>query len=317
MDDVLESGDNKIWEYTIDLSGRQEGSIIDYCQILLNDKAGNNDAWVNATDYIIDRTAPTFVESIPEDETNHDILETLILSMADSASGLDEENTIITATLDGNEFLGFTRDNNVDNQITVTISNPVNGQYIFNIIPKDIIGNTGESINITLNDINVAPVFDSLENKIINENELLEFSISATDPDEDDIIYSAINLPEGASFNSETKTFSWTPTYEQSGSYDVTFTVSDGTLEISEIINIIVNDINNAPIINFYFPNENPTITEEELKLFSIVAYDINSDILTYTWYLDDVEVETEDNNYTYYADYNSAGTYNVAVVCF
>ncbi|GAG38217.1 unnamed protein product, partial [marine sediment metagenome] len=41
--------------------------------------------------------------------------------------------------------------------------------------------------------------------------------------------------------------FSWMPTYEQAGTYEVTFTVSDETSEDSEPITITVNDITDGP----------------------------------------------------------------------
>ena len=41
--------------------------------------------------------------------------------------------------------------------------------------------------------------------------------------------------------------FSWKPTYDQKGSYTVTFTVSDGTLQDSETIAIAVGNVNQAP----------------------------------------------------------------------
>ena len=54
------------------------------------------------------------------------------------------------------------------------------------------------------------------------------FIVSARDDDGDSLTYSASGLPEGASFNSETRIFSWRPTASQSGVHPVTFTVVDG-----------------------------------------------------------------------------------------
>ena len=55
-------------------------------------------------------------------------------------------------------------------------------------------------------------------------------------------MYSAINLPAGAIFDPESRTFSWTPNYAQAGLYsDVTFQVTDGYSDSEEIITITVN----------------------------------------------------------------------------
>jgi hypothetical protein len=75
----------------------------------------------------------------------------------------------------------------------------------------------------------------------------LSFSLSAADPDNDHLVYSAANLPPGATFNSQTGEFSWTPGYDQAGTYDVHFEVSDGSLTDSEDITITVLDAGILP----------------------------------------------------------------------
>ncbi len=72
----------------------------------------------------------------------------------------------------------------------------------------------------------------------------LTFTVSATDADDDQLVYSASNLPEGASFDPGTRTFSWTPRYDQAGTYSVHFEVSDGELTDSEDVTITVIKLN-------------------------------------------------------------------------
>ena len=74
----------------------------------------------------------------------------------------------------------------------------------------------------------------------ISEGQFLQFTISAIDPDGNPLSYSASNLPEGASLNAETRTFSWTPRYDQAGVYVVRFEVSDGELTDYEDVTITV-----------------------------------------------------------------------------
>ncbi|MFC1894166.1 dockerin type I domain-containing protein [Chloroflexota bacterium] len=47
-------------------------------------------------------------------------------------------------------------------------------------------------------------------------------------------------MPDGANFDADTQTFSWTPRYDQAGVYTVHFEVSDGELADSEDIAITV-----------------------------------------------------------------------------
>jgi len=99
-------------------------------------------------------------------------------------------------------------------------------------------------------EIEVPPVFDTIGDQTVDENQTLQFTVSATDTNTDDsIIYTATNLPAGASFNPVTHVFSWTPTFNQAGTYlGVEFTVTDNSsLSDFETTTISVNDVNRAP----------------------------------------------------------------------
>jgi hypothetical protein len=96
--------------------------------------------------------------------------------------------------------------------------------------------------------VNNAPVFAAGgQSQSVDENRTLTFSVEATDPDGDELAYSASGLPAGASFDPATRTFSWTPDYTQAGEYTVTFTASDGTksynLSASKEVTITVRDV--------------------------------------------------------------------------
>jgi len=85
---------------------------------------------------------------------------------------------------------------------------------------------------------NNPPTLATIGNKSINENEELIFAVSAVDPENDVLYYSIQDRPTGATFSGQT--FTWTPSYEQSGTYDVTFIVSDAELIDEETITITV-----------------------------------------------------------------------------
>ena len=65
--------------------------------------------------------------------------------------------------------------------------------------------------------------------------------------------YVASGLPTGATFNPQTLLFNWTPSYEQHGTYQVTFTATDtgdGTgvdLSTSHTVNITVFPVDRPP----------------------------------------------------------------------
>jgi hypothetical protein len=104
-----------------------------------------------------------------------------------------------------------------------------------------------ENITITVT-ANHAPVLQPIGDKSINEGQQLQFTISATDADNDALTYTASGLPGGASFNANSHTFSWTPDAAQVGSYpDVHFEATDGELVASEDITITVNESASPP----------------------------------------------------------------------
>jgi PKD repeat protein len=95
------------------------------------------------------------------------------------------------------------------------------GSYIVTLTVTDTSGNTdNDTCMVMVNaPINRAPVLAPIGDKSISEGSLLEFTISASDPDGDSLTYSADNLPTGATFDPATRTFSWTPDYGQASSY--------------------------------------------------------------------------------------------------
>ena len=83
-------------------------------------------------------------------------------------------------------------------------------------------------INHILSLQNHAPVLSPIGDKTVDRGELLTFTISATDPDGDALAYSASSLPQGASFDPETQSFSWMPSSGQGGVYpNIHFEISD------------------------------------------------------------------------------------------
>src|SRR5690606_12926180 len=96
-----------------------------------------------------------------------------------------------------------------------------------------------------------APTLNPIGNKNVNENQTIEFIVSASDPDDDDLVLSVKDLPEGASFSDNgdgTGVFSWIPMFNQSGIYKLTFMVADiFNLKDSEEVFISVNNVKEPP----------------------------------------------------------------------
>ncbi|WP_367343404.1 putative Ig domain-containing protein [Methanomethylovorans sp.] len=171
-----------------------------------------------------------------------------------------------------------------------------------------------EVIIITVGDMGRAPDLGPIGNKFINEADLLEFVVSASDPEGGIITLSATGLPDGAIFDTETGIFSWIPGYNDSGIYNVVFTAEANNLSVSEYITITVNNVDREPILN---PIGNKEVNEKELLSFTISAIDLDMDPISYL--ATNLPYEASLNNVTgefnWVPSYSDSGVYNVRFV--
>ena len=133
---------------------------------------------------------------------------------------------------------------------------------------------------ISVADKNFPPSLNPIGDRTVDAGKSLNFTVSAEDPDSTDLIYSASNLPQGAVFDGGTRTFDWTPNYDQVGTYvGAEFMVSDGSLSDEELIKITVNSVNRAPQFEEVDPKD---VKEGEKISFSVNANDPDGDTLIY-----------------------------------
>ncbi len=131
-----------------------------------------------------------------------------------------------------------------------------------------------KTISIVVNHVNRPPVLAEIPAQTVKENELLSLQFSASDPDREDtgqLTYSGVNIPTGAQLNPTSGSFTWTPTYDQSGTYEITITVSDGELTDSKLMNITVQHVNRPPVLSD-IPDK--TVDENVLLSFTISGND-------------------------------------------
>jgi hypothetical protein len=168
-----------------------------------------------------------------------------------------------------------------------------------------------EDIAITVTGSNRAPVLGAVGNRTVAEGAALTFTVAATDPDGDTLTYSATGLPSGSSFNPATRTFSWTPAYDQAGTYNSAhFQVSDGSLTDYEDITITVTGSNRAPILGAV---GNRTVAEGVALTFTVAATDPDGDPLTYSasGLPSGASFNPATRTFSWTPAYDQAGTYN------
>ena len=99
---------------------------------------------------------------------------------------------------------------------------------------------------------NLPPVFEPVGEQSLSEYDLLQFTVTASDPDGDAIVsLVAQNLPGGASFDSTSGSFLWRPDGTQAGVYVVTFLATDdgepaatGQLDVVLVVGEMTSPIN-------------------------------------------------------------------------
>jgi hypothetical protein len=113
----------------------------------------------------------------------------------------------------------------------------------------------------------------------------LSFVVQASDPDGQALTYSATGLPLGASFNGGSHVFSWTPSYLQAGSYDVTFRATDTMAAFDEeTVHITVKDrapgSNTPPVLDFI---SDKSVAPGSTLSFTVSATDDQNDALAFS----------------------------------
>ena len=153
-----------------------------------------------------------------------------------------------------------------DGSNTVDMNTPINvmqNNYYYNYYPYNNYNNYPQNYypynynynnnyNYNYNSQNQPPTWNQVPNQTLNVGQTIQFTVSANDADGPYLTYSAANLPPGSTFNSVTRTFTWTPASNQVGNFSVIFNVTDG-------INSPVN-MNAYIIVNGYSYYNNPTI---------------------------------------------------------
>jgi len=169
---------------------------------------------------------------------------------------------------------------NSDGTVTYTPPAGFSGNASFTYKASDGLltsGNTA-TVTITVNAVTPAnrpPVLAAIGNKSGDEEVELSFTATATDPDvpANTLTFSLdAGAPSGATINSSTGVFRWTPTEAQGpGAYPVSVRVSDGILDDFENVQITVNDVNKAPVVTAI---TDKSVNEGDALTFTAVATD-------------------------------------------
>ncbi|MBW3581750.1 MAG: PKD domain-containing protein [Euryarchaeota archaeon] len=99
---------------------------------------------------------------------------------------------------------------------------------------------------------NRPPTLQDVTDKLVAEDDMLQFALQASDPEGGAVSLRVGPLPSGATFadgGDGTGTFTWTPDYDDAGSYDLVATASDGLAETTDAFTIFVKNKDRPPSI--------------------------------------------------------------------
>ncbi|MCI0530614.1 MAG: cadherin-like domain-containing protein, partial [candidate division Zixibacteria bacterium] len=174
-----------------------------------------------------------------------------------------------------------------------------------------------EVVAITVTNTNRAPVLDPIGSKNVNEGSNLTFRIHATDPDGTPLTFAVVNNPLNSSLvdsGNGAGSFSFNPDFTQSGVYNVSFRVSDGSLGDTEIVQITVFNVNQAPVLD---PIGAKTVAENTTLTFRVHASDPDGTTPVLTAANVPINASFIDSgngagSFTFSPNFTQAGVYNV-----
>ncbi|MDP2217330.1 MAG: PGF-pre-PGF domain-containing protein [Methanolobus sp.] len=122
------------------------------------------------------------------------------------------------------------------------------GDYELQFYATDGNSTATEDVTIIVTALpNNAPTIQAQAPHTVEVGKYLSFTLAAYDPDGDTLSYiNGGELPQGASLDPNSGTFEWTPAAGQEGTYEIEFTVSDGSLSAAGSVAITVINENSG-----------------------------------------------------------------------
>ena len=154
--------------------------------------------------------------------------------------------------------------------------------YSITVIATNGQSQVSKEITVGITDVNEAPDFSVSSSFTIPENQKYVGSISAVDPDGDDLTFS-VSGPDSGSFALSSFgeiSFLESPDFETAQSYSFSVGVSDGEFFTDQEVLVAITDLNESPIITE--PSSVISILENTLAVTSVVAIDPEGQQLSY-----------------------------------
>ena len=279
---------------------------------------------VGSHDITVQVTDGSLTDSETLTVTVRDVNVAPVLNTIDDQTVNEFVELTFTATASDDDALIFSLDGTVplgaaitDNgNFTWTPTESQDGDHTITVQVTDGSLTDSETLTVTVNEVNMAPMLDAIGDKGTSELVELTFTATASDTDVVDNLVNTLTfsfdgtVPSGAAITSA-GVFTWTPTESQVGSHDITVQVTDGSLTDSETLTVTVRDVNVAPVLNTI---DDQTVNEFVELTFTATASDDDALIFSLDGTVPLGAAITDNGNFTWTPTESQDGDHTITV---
>ena len=279
---------------------------------------------VGSHDITVQVTDGSLTDSETLTVTVRDVNVAPVLNIIDDQTVNELVELTFTATASDDDSLIFSFDGTVpsgaaitdDGNFTWTPTESQDGDHTITVQVTDGSLTDSETLTVTVNEVNVAPVLNIIGDQTVNELVELTFTATASDTDVVDRLVNTLifsfdgTVPSGAAITDDGN-FTWIPTESQVGSHDITVQVTDGSLTDSETLTVTVRDVNVAPVLNII---DDQTVNELVELTFTATASDDDSLIFSFDGTVPSGAAITDDGNFTWTPTESQDGDHTITV---
>jgi len=212
---------------------------------------------------VINKNRPVDIVSQPVTQINEAELFSYTFQAVDPDG---DDITIDYATLPGQ----VTREGNV---ISWQTDYKSAGKYPFLIRASDAESTTEQSFVLEVVNVNHKPVISSKPSLSAIEAVAYQYTINATDADDEPLTFTLVTAPEGMKIRDNI--VSWVPNFDQAGKHPIVIAVSDGIDTVTQTFTINVADTNREPTL---MDIDNQTVIAGETFRYQLEATDVDGD---------------------------------------
>lgn len=243
--------------------------------------------------------APVLKQNIPQITWDEDTSPPIVVDLDDYF--VDADNEGLTYSFSGNSNINVV----LDSDSKVSFSQPDNwfGSETVTFEASDGLASVSLDLLLTVVDANEPPVMSEVQNQnILEDSSFNHLFLEASDVDGSiDGFYVVDEDVSKVDCSISGSTLNLVPSKDFFGEASCRISVKDddGSSD-SRVIPIIVENVNDDPVVDSFFPSANPLMTEDGSQRFSVLYHDIDNSSVFVDWYVDDVLVASGGNfNYT------------------